>query len=163
MIPRGAALLAGLALATSAAAGPLDGRSYIVELTSAQYGSGYGEHLVPPLAAALAGAGLRPARQGAADLVVNIVTAADHGRWMDTAGGHAWIHRVTVMVGISPAAHVIPPDGTPAFGVRARLLTPDPDRADELDCLIRLAARTAVANYRPAGLFATDGAACLRR
>ncbi len=163
MTSRGAALLAGLAAATAATAGPLDGRSYIIELTSSHYGSGYGEHLVPPLAAALAGAGLRPARQGPADLVVNIVTASDHGRWRGTGAGRTWIHRLTVMVGISPAAHVIPADGTPAFGVRARLLTPDPDRADELDCLIRLAARTAVANYRPAGLFETDGAACLRR
>ena len=67
-----------------------------------------------------------------------------------------------ITVGISPAAYVIPEDQTPAFGVRADLLTPNPDRDDELACLIKLAARTALANYAPTGLFQTDGSSCLR-
>ena len=36
------------------------------------------------------------------------------------------------------------------------------DIADELSCLIGLAARTAVANYRPKGLLKVDGSSCAR-
>jgi hypothetical protein len=157
-----AVLLAALA-ATPAAAGPLDGKSYMIELSSSQHGSGYGNYLVPPLAAALARSGMKPARKPPADLIVNIVTASDVGRWIGTGADRVWIYEVAITVGISPEARVIPPDGTPAFGLRARLLTPNPDREDELDCLIRLAARTAVANYRPAGMLETDGSTCLQR
>lgn len=32
-----------------------------------------------------------------------------------------------------------------------------------MDCLITLAARTALANYQPAGIFKTDGSICLRQ
>ncbi|MCB2125944.1 MAG: hypothetical protein H6897_15895 [Rhodobacteraceae bacterium] len=158
-----AALAAALVAATPVGAGPLDGKRYMIELTSSQYGSGYGEYLVPPLAAALAKAGLRTARQPPVDIIVNVVTGADVGRWVGTGASRQWLYTVTVTVGISPEAYVIPPDGTPAFGVRAKLVTPNPDREDELDCLIRLAARTAVANWRPTGMFGTDGSACRRR
>jgi hypothetical protein len=39
-----------ISLATPIHAGPLDGKSYIIELSSSQYDSGYGNYL-PPLAA----------------------------------------------------------------------------------------------------------------
>ena len=42
-----------ISLATPLHAGPLDGKSYIIELSSSQYDSGYGNYLLPPLAAAL--------------------------------------------------------------------------------------------------------------
>mgnify|MGYP001164515752 FL=1 len=162
MIPR-AALAAALLAAAPAGAGPLDGKRYMIELSSSQYGSGYGEYLVPPLAAALAKTGLRAARQPPADIIVNVVTDSDVGRWVGAGASRQWLYTVTVTVGLSPEAYVIPPDGTPAFGVRATLVTPNPDREDELACLIRLAARTAVANWRPTGMLGTDGSACLRR
>jgi hypothetical protein len=42
------------------------------------------------------------------------------------------------------------------------LMTPNPDRQDEMYCLIKLAARTALANYRPKGIFPVDGSSCQR-
>lgn len=158
-----AAAIATLLAALPAAAGPLDGKSYMVELSSSQDASGYGAYLLPPLARALARSRLTPARTPPADVIVNIVTGSDVGRWVDTEAGREWLYTVSVTVGISPEAYVIPPDGTPAFGIRADLLTPNPDREDELACLIDLATRTAIANYRPRGVFPTDGGACLRR
>lgn len=160
-----AALIATLAaaLAGPAAAGPLDGKRYIIELTSSQRSSGYDEFLVVPLDRALRRAGLRPANGPGADVVVNAVPTSDTGRWAGTGAARAWIYRLEVTVGISPEAHVLPPDGTPLFGVRATLNTPNPDRPDELACLVGLAALTAVANWRPRGLLRTDGQSCLRR
>ena len=158
-----AVVLAALLAATAATASPLDGKSYMIDLTSSQLDSGYADYLLPPLLDTLARSRMTPARRPPADVIVTIATASDVGRWMATGAGRAWIHTMTVTVGISPEAYPIPIDRTPAFGVRARLLTPNPDREDELDCMIRLATRTAIANYRPAGLFETDGASCLRR
>lgn len=149
-------------LASGAMAGPLDGKSYIIELSSSQYSSGYGEYLVPPLAAVLATSGMRAAKGPGADVVVNIVTQSDVGQWIGQGEAREWLHTVQITVGISPEAYVIPFEGTPAYGVRARLLTPNPDREDELECLIKLAARTALANYRPTGLLVADGQGCLR-
>ncbi len=157
------ALLAATAAAAGLLDGPLDDTSYMIDLTSSQLDSGYAGYLLPPLLDTLASSGMTPARRPPADVIVTVATGSDAGRWMGTGAGRAWIYTMTVMVGISPEAHAIPDDRTPAFGVRARLLTPNPDREDELDCMIRLAARTAIANYRPAGLFETDGASCLRR
>jgi hypothetical protein len=158
-----AVLAAALLAAAPAGAGPLDGKRYMIELSSSQYGSGYGEYLVPPLADALAKTGLRAAREPPVDIIANVVTGSDVGRWVGAGGTREWLYTVTVTVGLSPEAYVIPPDGTPAFGVRARLVTPNPDREDELACLIRLAALTAVANWRPTGMLGTDGSACRRR
>jgi hypothetical protein len=149
--------------AATAVADPLDGKSYIIELSSSQFASGYGNDLVPPLVSVLADANLRSVTGPEADIVVNIVTDFDVGQWMGQGADRVWTYTVQITVGISPGAYVIPDDGTPAFGVRARLLTPDRDREDELACLIKLAARTAIANYAPTGLFQTDGEACLRK
>jgi hypothetical protein len=151
-------LLAGQA----AMAEGLTGKSYIIELSSSQYDSGYGAYLVPPLVRALDRAGLRSAGGPGADLVANIVTESDVGQWIGEGDAREWTHTVRITVGLSPESYVIPFEGTPAFGVTATLLTPNPDREDELDCLIGLAARTAIANYRPEGHLRTDGSACLR-
>ncbi len=151
-----------LLAATAASAGPLDGKSYIIELSSSQYASGFGAYLVPPLAAALRQSPMRAMTGPGADLVVNVVYDSDVGRWRGKGKDRAWIYEVLVTVGISPGDYTIPPDGTPRFGVRARLLTPNPDREDEMACLIRLAARTALANYRPTGILTTDGSSCAR-
>jgi hypothetical protein len=160
-LPLAAAIAA--TLTGPAAAGPLDGKRYIIELTSSPHSSGYGEFLVAPLDRALRRAGLRPANGPGADVVVNAVPTSDTGRWTGTGDARTWTYRIQITVGISPEDHVLPRDGTPLFGVRATLDTPNPDRADELACLVALATRTAVANWRPRGLLTTDGQSCLRR
>ncbi|MDU8910923.1 hypothetical protein [Aestuariicoccus sp. MJ-SS9] len=145
-----------------AATGGLDARTYVIELTSSQFVSGYGGDLVPPLVSALGRKGMRAVENQDAEVVVNIVTDMDVGQWMWRGDEQKWIYTVRIMVGISPVDYVIPEDGTPVFGVRVRLETPNPDREDELGCLIRLAARTAVEQYRPAGMIELDGQECLR-
>ena len=151
-------------IACPALANPLDGRSYIIEMSSSQMASGYAEYLLPPLLAVMGRSGLVPRNGPGADVVVNVVTGSDVGQWVDQAGEKVWLFTISVTVGISPEAYVIPYEGTPAFGVRADLMTPNPDREDELACLIGLAGRTALANYREGGgVLVTDGGACLRR
>lgn len=155
-----------LPLPGSALAGPLSGKSYIVEMSSSQSASGYADYLLPPLLKELAASDLKPWKTlgPGADVVVNVVTGSDVGRWVDQGGEEVWLYTVSVTVGLSPESYVIPYEGTPDFGIRADLLTPNPDREDELACLIRLATRTALANYRQGGgVLRTDGSACLRR
>lgn len=154
--------LVALLLPLPAMASPLDGKSYIIELSSSQYDSGYGEYLVPPLTKALRPSGMTAKNGPGADMVVNVVPESDVGKWVKTASGKQWLYTLSVTVGISPGETSLPYDGTPVFGVRASLLTPNADREDELSCLIGLAARTAVANYRPKGIVAVDGSSCLR-
>lgn len=156
-------LLLALLLATPAAADPLTGKSYIIQLSSSQYSSGYGNYLLPPLAKVLAHSGLKSQNGPGADVMVNVETDSDVGRWVGKGDGRVWTYTISATVGISPEAYVIPFEGTPAFGVRAVLETPNPDRQDEMDCLITLAARTALENYQPAGILKTDGSSCLRR
>ena len=156
-----AAALVGLS--SAAVADPLTGKSYIIQLSSTQYSSGYGQYLMPPLASVMRHSGLRAQGGPGADLVVNIETGSDVGRWVGDGTGRVWIYTISATVGISPEAYTIPYDGTPAFGITATLETPNPDRQDEMDCLIKLAADTALANYRPKGIFPVDGSACLRR
>lgn len=152
-----------IGLSTAAAADPLAGKSYIIQLSSTQYSSGYGRYLVPPLAAVMGKSGLKATNGPGADLVVNVVTDSDVGRWVKDGTRKVWLYTISATVGISPEAYEIPHQGTPAFGITARLQTPNPDRQDEMDCLIRLAARTALANYRPTGVFPVDGQSCLRK
>ncbi|MCB2144583.1 MAG: hypothetical protein KDE02_18150, partial [Rhodobacteraceae bacterium] len=59
----------------------LRGKSYIIELSSSQYASGYGEYLLPPLLSVLDRSGMRAKNGPGADVVVNIVTDSDVGRW----------------------------------------------------------------------------------
>lgn len=157
------ALFLGAMLCHSAAAAGLSGKTYIIEISSSQADSGYARYLVPPLAAALNGAGLKSKGGPGADLVVNIVTNSDVGQWMMTDKGREWIYTVTITVGISPSDYTIPYEGTPKFGAQVDLLTPNGDREDELDCLIRLATKTAIANYQPSGLYKQSGQDCLRK
>lgn len=149
--------------ATSAQAGPLDGKRYIIELSSSQYASGYGEYLVPPLAAVMARSGMRASGGPGEEIIVNVVPQSDTGRWVGTGEDREWLYEFSVMVGISPASHDLGLEGVPAFGVTATVMTPNADSDALLDCMIRLAARTALANYRPKGHLGTDGSACLRR
>jgi hypothetical protein len=157
------ALILTLLLATPAAADPLAGKSYIIQLSSTQYSSGYGTYLLPPLATVMEHSVMRSQNGPGADVVVNVQTASDVGRWVGTRADRVWIYTISATVGISPEGYSIPYKGTPAFGITAVLQTPNPDRQDEMDCLIALAARTALANYRPTGLLKTDGASCIRR
>lgn len=161
---RGVPLILTLAvLAAPALADPLDGKSYIVEMSSSQMASGYGLYLLPPLLSVLERSRMKAQNGPGADVVVNIVTGGDVGRWVNTAEGQVWLYTVSATVGISPEAYDIPFEGTPAYGITASLLTPNPDRQDEMDCLIRLAARTALKNYRPSGVFPVDGSSCQRK
>ncbi len=156
-------LILALLLATPAAADPLAGKSYIIQMSSTQYSSGYGEYLMPPLIKVLQQSGMAAKAGPGADVVVNVETESDVGRWVGTGAAKVWIYTISATVGISPEAYDIPYEGTPAFGVKAVLETENPDRQDEMDCLITLAARTALANYRPTGILQTDGASCGRK
>ena len=151
-----------LLLATPAAADPLAGKSYIIQMSSAQYKSGYATYLLPPLAKVMEHSGLTSKNGLGADVVVNVETASDVGRWVGSGANKVWIYTISATVGISPEAYEIPYEGTPSFGVKAALETPNPDRQDEMDCLITLAAQTALANYRPGGMLKTNGESCLR-
>ncbi|MDJ0825596.1 MAG: hypothetical protein QNJ16_08845 [Rhodobacter sp.] len=149
--------------AGGAVAGPLDGKSYIIELTSSQFVSGSGQDLVPPLFEVLSQTEMVSVEGPEADIVINIVPDRDDGRWVEEdEGAQVWLYTVSILIGISPGGYRIPEDGTPVFGVRAVLETPNPDREDELACLIGLAARAAVKSYQPEGLFEADGSGCLR-
>jgi len=146
------------------AASPLDGKTYIIEVSSSQSASGYAAYLLPPMVRAIEQAGLRPVKPGpGADIVFNIVTHSDVGQWMDTPKGREWLYTVTITTGISPESYVIPFEGTPQFGVAVSLITPNGDREDELACLIELATREAIARYKPKGLIKLSGQACLRK
>ncbi len=148
--------------AVPAMAGALDGKTYILEMTSSQYDSGYANYLVPPMARALKKAGLTPKAPGA-DLVINIKTDNDVGQWMGVGAKRQWLYTNRLTIGISPADYVIPLDGTPRFGAEVTLVTPNGDRDDELVCQIELAVAAAVKNYRPNGLVKIDGKGCLRK
>lgn len=145
------------------AASPLDGKTYIIQISSSQSASGYADYLLPPLARAIAKAGLTPKGGPGADVVFNVVTQSDVGQWMKTANGREWLYTLTVTTGISPESYAIPYEGTPQFGVAATLVTPDSDREDELACLIELATREAIARYRSKGIVKISGQSCLRK
>jgi hypothetical protein len=164
LVSAAACLSLGVIACSAGAASPLDGKTYIIEISSSQSASGYAAYLIPPLAREIAKAGLRPVKPGpGADVVFNIVTHSDIGRWMETKTGREWLYTVTITTGISPESYVIPFEGTPQFGVAVTLTTPNSDREDELACLIGLATREAIARYRPTGIVALSGQSCLRR
>jgi hypothetical protein len=156
-------IVPGLNCGTAQAGSPLDGKTYIIEMSSSQSTSGYAHYLVPPLARAIARAGLKAKGGPGADIVFNLVTHSDVGQWMNTSQGREWLYTVTITTGISPESYVIPFEGTPQFGVAASLVTPNPDREDELACLIDLATREAIARYRPTGIIEISGQSCLRK
>jgi hypothetical protein len=146
------------------AASPLDGKTFIIEVSSSQSASGYSAYLLPPMMRAIEKARLKPAKAGpGADVVFNIVTHSDVGQWMETEHGREWLYTQTITTGISPESYVIPFEGTPQFGVAVSLITPNSDREDELACLIELATREAIARYRPKGIIKLSGQSCLRK
>jgi hypothetical protein len=155
-------LLCTLPAAADSLTGPLAGKSFIVEMSSSQYASGYGAYLLPPLMQVLSTSGMRAQGGPGADVVVNVVTDSDVGQWVKRGGEEVWLYTIAATVGISPESYVIPIEGTPVFGVKASLMTSNPDRQREWDCLIKLAARAALQNYRPEGLLAVDGQGCSR-
>lgn len=152
-----------LAMAHPALADPLTGKSYIIEMSSSQMDSGYARYLLPPLTEVLDHSGMTAKNGPGADVAINLVTGSDVGKWVGTGENRVWLYTVFATVGISPEAYVIPWEGTPAFGITASLQTPNPDREDEMNCLIKLAARTALKNYRAHGIFPTDGSSCARK
>ena len=161
-------LALGLALALAGGPGLADGvpkgTTVIIQLKSTQLDSGLGEYLVPPLAKALRRAALRLMGGPGAELVATVESQSDVGAWVDTPAGREWLYTRTVVVGLSPAEADVEPEGrlAPWFSVGARILTPDEDRVDELDCLIALATREAVARYVERGQVIVDGRQCLR-
>ena len=149
-------------VASPADSGPLTGKSCIIQMSSTQHASGHAEYLLPPLYAVMSTSGLRAQGGSKADVVVNVETASDVGQWLERGGARVWLYTIAATVGISPESDAILYEVTPAFGVRASLLTSNPDRQRECDCLIKLAARTALQNDRPTGLLAVDGSRCSR-
>jgi hypothetical protein len=154
-----------LAACAAQAASPLDGKTYMIEMSSSQSKSGYGDYLLPPLTRVLDNSRLRPWEKlgPGADVIFNIVTHSDVGQWIKTSKGREWLYTQTITIGISPESYTIPFEGTPQFGVAATLVTPNSDREDELTCLIRLAAREAIARYKPRGIVKVSGQSCLRK
>ena len=92
-------------LATQAAADPLSGKSYIIQLSSTQYSSGYGEYLLPPLAKVMQRSGLKAKNGPGADLVVNVEPASDVGAWVGTGTNRVWLYTISATVGISPETY----------------------------------------------------------
>lgn len=112
-------------LATPGHAGPLTAKSYIIQLSSSQYASGYGEYLVPPLYKVLQTSGMTATNGPGADVVVHVETATDVGQWVGKPDHKQWLCTICVTIGITPEACQIPWEGTPAFGVKALLMTPN--------------------------------------
>lgn len=163
-------LALGLMLALAALPAQADGafpqgRSYIVQLTSSQAGSGLGDYLVPPLTRAFRKAGLRYEGSAAAEYAATVESVSDVGRWHGTGQARRWLYERAVTVGLSPASDPIDRGGRlhPAFAVTVRLRTPDADRVDELNCLIALATSELAARYRPRGHVTVNGQSCARR
>jgi hypothetical protein len=147
--------------------GSLAGKSYVIEMTNSQIASGFANDLVPPLVSALNTTGLKQkgGTGAGADYAISISHDYDVGKWYGEAGHQTWLHTRTITVGITPADGSPWPQGehSPAFGVSAVLRTPNVDRVDELECVIRVAVTEAAANYRPTGSLRIDAAQCLRK
>lgn len=139
------------------------GRSVIIQLSSTQ--SGMAPWLVPPLERALRKAGLRYRGDAGAEFAATVESRSDVGSWHGSGGGRVWLYERLVTVGLSPAHVDVEPQGrlSPSFGLTVRLLTPDEDRVDELECLIALAMRELKARYRLKGAVLVNGQGCARK
>lgn len=135
----------------------------VIQLTSSQFVSGLGDYLVPPLYAALQEIGLIYDDGSNADYAATVEIGSDVGKWRGSDNAE-WLYERYVTVGLSPAEKDIELDGKlqPSFSVTVLLVTPDPDRVDELNCLIDLATRELAARYRPKGHVFVDGKRCAR-
>lgn len=139
--------------------------SFIIQLTSSQYASGLGDYLVPPLLRAFRKTGMRYLGGPGAAFAATVESRSDVGKWYGSGEERQWLYEREVTVGLSPAGVDIEPGGrlSPSFAVTARLITPDEDRVDELECLIALATREVSLRYRPAGHVTIDGKGCARK
>jgi hypothetical protein len=139
--------------------------SYIIQMSSSQYASGFAEYLVPPLRTAFRKTGMRYTGGSAAQYAATVETGSDVGRWYETGAGAKWLYERFVTVGLSPAEADIEPQGklSPHYSVTAKLVTPNEDRVDELNCLIALATRELAARYVPKGHVTVNGASCARK
>jgi hypothetical protein len=153
-------LVLALGAGAAAAEGFPKGDSYIIQLVGSQFESGMGEYLVPPLKRAMDRSGLRYKGGPGADWVATVESGSDVGAWH----GEDWLYTRDVTVGLSPGSMDVEPEGrlAPAFAITARIVTPDADRVDELDCLIALAARELAHRYRATGRVVVNGQSCLR-
>lgn len=142
---------------------PRNGK-FVIQLTSSQYVSGLGEYLVPPLLEAFLGSGMTYAADPDADFAATVEIGSDVGKWYGTGDAAAWLYERFVTVGLSPAEADIEVQGklSPSFSVTAKLVTPDQDRVDELNCLIALATRELADHYKPKGHVVVDGKSCAR-
>lgn len=159
-----AAITAGTAAAETSPAFPR-GDSYIIQLTSSQYASGLGDYLVPPLDKAFRRTGMRSEGGPTAKFAATVQRESDVGSWHGTADAKVWLYQRSITLGLSPADVDIEPEGklSPHFSVTARILTPDADRVDELNCLIALATRELSARYTPRGHVLVNGSGCARQ
>lgn len=139
--------------------------SYIVQLTGSQAASGLGDYLVPPLVKAFRRTGIRYEGGPGARFVATIESVADVGSWHEAGGERLWLYERFVTVGLSPADVDVEPRGklSPSFSVSARILTPNEDRVDELDCLVALAVRELAARYARTGQVTVNGQGCARK
>ncbi|MDJ0822151.1 MAG: hypothetical protein QNJ09_10145 [Paracoccaceae bacterium] len=142
------------------------GSSFIIQLTSSQFVSGFGDYLVPPLLRAFRKTGMRYNGRANVDYAATVQTDSDVGKWVAAEDGSSvWIYRRSVTVGLSPADVNIEPKGVlrPWFAVKVVLDTPDQDRVDELNCLIALATAELAYRYKLKGLVKVNGSSCLRK
>ncbi|MET0606903.1 MAG: hypothetical protein ABWZ80_10625, partial [Beijerinckiaceae bacterium] len=139
------------------------GQTYIIQLSGTQVASGLGEYLAPPLRKAFDRAGLTYHGGPGAAFAATIRTSSDVGKWYGSGDGRRWLYTRQIEIGLTPANEdAEPPRGSPAFAATARLITPDADRVDELNCLVALAVREITLRYRARGRIAVDGASCAR-
>jgi hypothetical protein len=140
------------------------GKTYIIQLTSSQGSSRFGEYLVPPLQRALNASGLVYKGDASAQYVATIETGADVGAWYGVGDQRQWLYTRFVTVGLSRSDIDVDIEGklTPAFSVKVSLTTPDEDRVDELKCLIERAVREVKAQYRPQGQVSLKDTSCAR-
>lgn len=141
------------------------GAKFIIQLTGSQFASGFGEYLVPPLLRAFRKTGLKYTGGDDADYAATVETGSDVGKWVAEGDATVWLYQRFVTVGLSPADIDIEPQGklSPSFSVKTVLITPNPDREDELRCLIRLATLELAARYTAEGHMVVNGESCARR
>ena len=139
--------------------------SYIIQMTSSQVSSGMADYLVPPLQKAFRKTKMRYEGGPAAQFAATVETGSDVGRWYGEGDAAQWLYERFVSVGLSPADVDVEPEGklSPSFSVTAKLVTPNEDRVDELNCLIALATQELALRYQPKGHVTVDGKSCLRK
>lgn len=158
-IRRGSVLAAAvLLLASPVSAGSrcISARTYIVQMS---HPAGRERTCGLPSATLEPGApseGLVDKGGPGADLAATISPHSDVGRWYGSTSARRSLYTRTLKVGRTPADQIVNDDEA-WFSVTARLITPDVDRADELECLVH-AVRQVGSAYRLKGRQTVDGA-----